>query len=629
MVFISFPSIEEAQRLQRVLAVPLAVFVHSSTDGSTEEALRVSKHLEELDSNDFCFSSIKGRVAQEKAFKAVLSVGHFDSLTLIHAVQEGTKEYGQLVQALPQYQTVPRVHLFPSPSAIGPPIVLHNNHFTCQNLLRCLQHFLRLPLGGVPPLQPIADHASTARQAKSILSELLQQVEGIDEDLKRKQTSSTIFSSPPPPRTSPAVTNLSPPVATAPPSLPSVGDGPSSVSKTNLGVSARRIHTKTSPTATTATNIAVIPPSASNTTASSFTDPDTDSNKTKRPSPSPLSKEVPSPPSQRKRPEFIHLRCIVPSGKILTVEHLSPSSSTIFSHVRPVVREHLECDDFSFVVTRAGVQRPQRLTREEEESTLESISITSPSTLRVVLSSNPSKAPEGGLAQKVDSFFRSSKSSSSEVSLWKKLFSGGSSESQRSQVEGHEEPSASTESRGASGVYQGDSKIQASSVSSPSLISSAKNTSAIHDYNPRSNIRSLSDVLSVSQHEDSSENAAFHFGSTGDGRVKKGDNLSMSSLIRHFKGGKKNLQTMAPGERPPEEFLNLLQQIRHRQRNNGIPNINSEDNDSEEVVDEESSDEASRAHDSYSSGSTKSVPFSGKGRRLRDSDGDPSTEPTK
>lgn len=626
MVFITFPSIEEAQRVQRMLAVPLVVFVHSSTDESAEEVLRVSQHLEVSHIEDFCFSSIKGRGAQLKAFKEALSAGHFDSLTLIHAVQEGTKEYGQLVQALPQYQTVPRAHLLPSPSAIGPPIVLLDIHFTCQNLLRCLQHFLRLPLGGASPLQPIAEHTSTTRQAKSILSEILQQVEGIDEDLKRKQTNSTTFSSPPS-LPSPAVINPSPPVATAPPSCPSVGDCSSSVTKTNLGDSARRILTKATPSA--ATSIAAIPPSASNTTVSPSILPDTDSIKTKRPPTSPSSKEGPSPPSQRKRPEFIHLRCIVPSGKILTVEHLSPSSSTICMHVRPVVREHLECDDFSFVVTRAGVQRPQRLTREEEESTLESISITSPSTLRVVVSSNSSKAPEG-LSQKVDSFFRSAKSSSSGVSLWQNLIFGGSRKNQGSQIEGHEEPTASTEGRRASGVFQGFSKAQASSVASPPLTSSAKNTSATHDYNPRSNIRSLSDVLSASQREATNDNLPFHSGSTGYGVAKKGDEFSMSSLVRHFKGGEKNLQTMAPGERPSEEFSSLLQrQIRHRQRNISNLNESADDSGSEDVDDDEPSGEAKWVHDFHSNGGTKSAPFSGKGRRLRDLDGDSSTKPTK
>lgn len=381
---ILFPSLAEAQKAQMMMDVPLIVFVHASSEASDEEQtlnprltdLFTTQHYRKVFNNDIVLGDVKGRTAQREALTAVLSHGLMNHVVLVHEVQEGTTACSQLVAAVPQFNSVPRVHLLPSRRAVvSSPVVLCEKYFTPGNLILYLQQMLRIPFGGVGGATTPSSSSAPALDsttAKTLMRNLLDKVEVLDVQFSR--TSRTTYVAPPPPprpSTSPATS------ATAFLKLPPSSAPSSKKSHSSPGDA-------TVPVLPASVKLPVASPTT-NSTGSTIATPVTDGDVKKRPS-LPLTKGESSPPTQRNKPEFISVRCSLPSGTSLTIEKLSPSSSSIRENVRPVVRENLGHDEFDLV--RVGPP-PQRLSREEHEGQpLQEIGITTSSALRVVVHSD-------------------------------------------------------------------------------------------------------------------------------------------------------------------------------------------------------------------------------------------------
>eukprot|EP00796_Vickermania_ingenoplastis_P005549 gene5549-4004_t len=368
----------QAQQAQAVLDVPLVVFVHSAAEATPEEAagcprvqsLAAVRHGRKVAEIDVSFASIKGRTAQREAFAAALSHGQMHRVVLVHEVQEGTAAYDQLVEAVPGCLAVPRAHLLPSRSAArAAPGVLAEGNFTAVRLIQCLQQLLRIPFGGatVP--------ASAARQrsdqadnhsAKEIMQRLREHVEMINSQLAHSAC------------------------AVAPPSRPSTAP---SANKSVPSPSPPKKSPAPAPAPKQALPAAPSPPSPSTGTSPGAGQeaPAAEELDTKKRPISSVSKPDAEPVPQRQKPEFISLRCTLPTGGSLTVERLRPSSSTIRNDVRPRIQEALGHDAFDIVKVSTP---PQRLHRDTDEgSALQDIGITASSSVRVVVKSTAPGGP--------------------------------------------------------------------------------------------------------------------------------------------------------------------------------------------------------------------------------------------
>lgn len=654
MSLITFSAISEATLVQRELHTPLIVLVHSSSDEEKEKDAVLMRDLE-LHNENFCFSRLKGRIMQLKALSTILSIGCLDHLVLVHTVQEGSEEYQQLLQAAPAYMEVPRVHLL-APYSMGfTPTVLSGENFTSTKLLRNIQRFLRVPLSSAAPSVPTVSQPtpSPSRSGKKILTRTLQLQEEINEDLEKRSRStvrSLSFGSLCPP-TATTTTSLTASASVLAQPSPASNSASATTLRTGEQISSPNAATPI-PTETPATTTS-LPASVSSsssaveseTTVSHTGELNTDLNTKKRQSTSPLPTAVP-PPTQRKKPDVIHIRCIVPSGKTFTTENLSPSSSTIFTHVRPVVREHLQHDHFSFIAVKTGMQGPQRLTLEEEQCTLESISVTTPSTLRVVISSDaPNSSPR--IPAKVGAFLRSKGNavSSSGASVLHQLFSRGKNGSQES---GNNMPSGE-HSLGEIGKKEVNFpqektlKSPSSSLPSPSGAPTEKKFPS-YRYTPQSNIRTLTDVLEASKREEeiSQGRRSRIFDPNGSGEDNAVGNagndkfLSMTSLLNKLKN-RGETQMHSSREKPPSEILNRLHEELLRSQGNISPSgEDTSDEDDEKGEKSEFSGEDGmigaingQRGTTNRNGVRKGKPFSGEGRRLRDSNENPSSQPAK
>lgn len=634
MAPISFPTMTEALCAQQELGVPLAVFVHASNDGAEEDE---EQALRDLDKNneEFCFSHAKGRRMQLKALSVVLSMGCLERVTLVHTVQEGSTEYQQLTQAVPMYNQVPRVHLLSS-GPTGPVLLaLFGEEFTSKRLLCGLHRMLRNDLRVCLPSQRSSQALPLSMgSAKELLTSVLQQVEEINDDLtkKRPTTGSSSFSGLPPSR--PIVSSSIGPSSAGGKALPSSSNHVSPPASEEVADTNSSGPARANPSGATIamTPNAVSPASsaAPERTASPPKERSPDLHTKKRQSTSPLANAAETlPPSQRKKAEVIHLRCIIPSGKTITVENLSPVSSTIFLHVRPMVRKELGHDNFSFAVVKAGVHRPQHLQLGEEERTLESISITAPSSLRVVLSSGTRESTPG-LAAKVGAFFHSNGSAgySSGASVLQHLFGGDGrkKENARNAVGPGELPGSSVGRRVSNTLQGSGSGARVFSPTFPPSASSAKKAPSSYRYTPQSNIRTLSDVLEASREErggglgiepshlsDSNVEASDEATRAG---TETGDNgLSMASLLRAIRSRAHSSQGLSPGEQSRED-------------------TDDEDSEEGEIVGHSiegttESNKTQKPSSTGSSGNGKNIPFSGKGRVLQDSNRTPSFESEK
>lgn len=390
MGLLTFPSLLDAQKAQNELDAPILVFAHAANESSQEEEA-TNPHLPERREpqsfqrpslkGDFRLSSVKGRTAQRNALESVLRCGLLAQSVLVHEVQEGTAAYQMLVDAVPNIAAIPRVHLLPSRrSKMSFPVVLAENNFTAQNLLIQLQSMLEIPLGGaISAAQPEGTPQPQGQVARSVVNELLQQVESVNAQLSSRAHSLAVPSRPFTSPSSSASKSTATPQKAA--NAPQTSRAAAPTSPTS-----KRLPTSLTPLPSHSNSQSAVPPQA-------VKEPVTSENgeAKKRSSSLPSSENCGAPLSQRKKPEHISIRCSLPNGAPLTVEQLRPVSSTVAKDVRPVIRESLGHDNFDLVKIGSP---PQRLDREKDEPLpLQSIGIITSSSLRVVVTSQPAIQP--------------------------------------------------------------------------------------------------------------------------------------------------------------------------------------------------------------------------------------------